>query len=132
MFKVMEFGTDFKSDYNFVDGDLELCSDKNNLIQAIINRLNTHEGEYDLFYNAYGGLLSSFLGWKQDESTLEFIKLEIINILSQDGRLTEFSVDLEYDNDGKVNIKLDLNYDDDSDLSLSFVIGETGLIESEE
>ena len=128
MFEVAEFGTDFKSSYNFIDGDLELVSDKRNLVQSIINRLNTISDRYSLFYNSYGGFLHNFHGWKRLPDTLGFMKIEITNILSQDPRLTNFDVELEYDDEGAIDLSIDLFYDDDSDLSLSFVIGNDGII----
>ena len=132
MFEVEEFGTDFKSDLQFKDGDIELVSDKQNMIQSIINRLNTQEDWYELFYNTYGGLLHSFHGWKRLQSTLDFMKIEITNIISQDPRITEPEVDLEYNSDGGIDLKISLTYDDDSDLSLSLVISDSGVIIEDE
>nr|WP_294999899.1 hypothetical protein [uncultured Methanobrevibacter sp.] len=135
MFEVGEFGTDFNSSYTFSDGDLAIVSDKQNIKQAIINRLNTQEGWYDLFYNGYGGFLHSFHGWKRLQSTLDFMKIEIVNILSQDPRFINLDVELEFNDQGEIDMKISLFYDDETDLSLSFVIDNSGNIiddESEE
>ena len=128
MFEVVEFGTDFKSDFSFKNGDLVLIEDKDNLVQSVLNRLNTTNGFFDLFYNNYGGVLGSYLGWKADKKTLGFIKVEIINILNQDPRFKKFDVDLKYSSNGSININLNLVYDENSDLSLSFVISDTGVV----
>lgn len=128
MLEIGEFGTDFNSNYTFKDGDLKLVSDKQNIKQAIINRLNTHEDWYELFYNTYGGFLHSFHGWKRLQDTLDFLKIEIINILSQDPRFSDFDVELEFNDSGEIDMGIDLFYDDDSDLSLSFVISNSGII----
>lgn len=132
MFEVKEFGTDFNSNYTFINGDLEIVSDKQNIKQAIINRLNTHEGWYDLFYNSYGGFLHSFHGWKRLQSTLNFMKIEIINILSQDPRFVNIDVDLAFNDNGEINMHVNLFYDEETDLNLSFVINDSGIEESEE
>ena len=129
---VREFGTDFRSTFNFVDGDLELVEDKENIVQSIVNRLNTDEDFFELFYNSYGGVLTSYMGWKATDKTLSFMKLELDTILNQDPRLTDFDSSLEYAGDGKVKVDLFLSYDDESDLSLSFVIGDTVEIEETE
>ena len=132
MFGITEFGTDFNSNYNFIDGDLEIVSDKENIKQAILNRLNTHEGLYDLFYNNYGGYLHNFHGWKRLDSTLTFMEIEITNILNQDPRISNLDVNLEYNKKGDIDLFIDLFYDDDTDLSLSFVISDSIIIDNED
>lgn len=132
MFKVAEFGNDFDASFTFENGDLVIVEDKKNIVQSILNRLNTEDGVYDLFYNEYGGVLNNYLGWKADEKTLKFMEIEIVNILNQDPRFTKFNINVDYTGNGNVKIDLDLFYDEDTDLSLSFVINDEQIVEEYE
>ena len=84
----------------------------------------------DLYYNEYGSVLPSFLGWKKEEETLSFMKIEIENTLKQDPRMPEYDLNLRFDEDytGKVLMDLTLHYNDNSNLELSLVISEDGSI----
>ncbi len=87
MDNILELGTDFNSSWEFNDeGDLNLVTNDSNLVQAISNRLNTRNGELDLFYSEYGSFLCNFLGWKKNDTTLEFMRIELDKALSQDPR----------------------------------------------
>ena len=88
---------------------------------------------YSLFYDTYGGFLHDFHGWKRLNSTLHFMEVEVLNILSQDPRFNDIDVDLAYNKTGGVDMSINLVYDDDSDLSLSFIISDDGeIVENEE
>ena len=92
----MLFGTDILSSWEFNEhGDLMLVGNKDNVGQAISNRLRTQLNELDLFYAGYGSFLTQFLGWKKNDSTLEFMRLEIETRLAGDPRLSGYSVSLE-------------------------------------
>lgn len=132
MVTVGEFGADFQADYNFVDGDLQLIEDKENIVQSIQNRLNCMTDFYSLFYAEYGGYLHNFHGWKRTQETLNFMKVEITKTLQQDPRFTDIQVDLEFGDEGVINMQVLLHYDDDSDLSMSFVISDAGVVSDDE
>lgn len=50
MESIVELGTDINSSWSFKDGDLNLISGKQNLIQATRNRLNNALNSLDDFY----------------------------------------------------------------------------------
>ena len=107
---VYDFGVEVNSDWTFIDGDLKLVSYDDNLSQAIRNRLNTNLDELSLFYEDYGSVLSGFLGWKSDEETLSFIKLEVDNCLENDSRLVNFNSEVNYKGNGVLEITINVNY----------------------
>lgn len=121
-------GTDIRSDWSFnAEGDLELISNEENIIQAIINRLNTRIGVMDLYYSNYGGDIHSFMGEVFDETLLKFMKIEVESTLKQDPRLQGVIVELIYE-EGQVKINISQEYNEDTDLSLSLVLNETGVV----
>ena len=128
MDEIVELGTDLSSKWQFKDGDLILVDNKENLIQSILNRLNCDYDGLDLFYYEYGSVISSFLGWKKSDETLEFIRLEIESTLEQEPRLTDFQVEVYYNKIGKVIINLLISFDEDSDFTLSLVLEKDGEI----
>lgn len=105
----MAIGTDLLSTWSFNStGDIETVNSTENVEQAIVNRLTCSLGSLQLYYNDYGSILYSFLGWKRNNATLEFIRLELINRLNQDNRLNVLDCQAEYDTDGSVNVSLRL------------------------
>ena len=125
---IVELGTDLNSNWEFKDGDLQLVENKTNIKQSILNRLNCDYDSLDLFYYEYGSVLSNFLGWKHNDETLEFIRLEIEDTLNQEPRLTDFDVEVSYDKIGKVLIDLYIVFNDETDFSLSLVLEKDGEI----
>lgn len=128
MSEVVELGTDLNSNWQFKDGDLQLVENNNNLVQSILNRLNCDYDSLDLFYYDYGSVLSSFLGWKHSDETLEFIRLEVESTLEQEPRLSDFTVEVSYNKVGKVLIDLYIVFDDETDFTLSLVLEKGGEI----
>ena len=128
---IVELGTDLNCNWEFKDGDLQLVDNRANIKQSILNRLNCDYDSLDLFYYEYGSVLSNFLGWKHDDETLEFIRLEIEDTLNQEPRLTDFDVEVSYDKIGKVLIDLYIVFNDESDFSLSLVLEKDGEIVAE-
>lgn len=126
---VVEYGVDVKSTWSFKDGDLEIIQDKDNLTQAIMNRLNTIQDSLNLFYGNYGSFLHSYLGWQTLNETLEFIRVEIQTSLSEDPRLNNFNVACEYDQDKNVLVFVDVVGSDDEEFSLNFVLNDNGIEE---
>ena len=109
--EITEFGTDIKNTWTFTDqGDLELVSNDDNIIQAILNRLNTRLDELDLYYDEYGSLLQNLLGYPSNEETLEFIRIEIETSLQNEPRLTDFEVTVTKQDKDKININLAIWY----------------------
>ena len=128
---IVEYGVDINSEWSFVDGDLKLVSSKDNLIQAILNRLNTLQDSLNLFYGDYGSYLQSYFGWRRNEQTLEFIRVEIQTVLVKDPRLSSFSVVTEFDDDGNVRVILDVSFNEDDDFTVNLVLTGNGIINGE-
>jgi len=128
MEEIIELGADLNKNWEFKDGDLILVENKDNLVQSILNRLNSEYDSLDLFYYDYGSVLSNFLGWKHNDETLEFIRLEIEDTLEQEPRLNDFSVGVSYNEIGKILIELYIVFNDETDLSLSLVLEKDGEI----
>ena len=123
----MLFGTDISNSWSFDEhGDLLLVSNKDNVGQAISNRLRTQLNELDLFYAGYGSFLTQFLGWKKNDSTLEFMRLEIETRLAGDPRLKSYNVQLEYVDNG-VEININLVLDDGESYNGNFVLTDNGV-----
>lgn len=125
--EILEIGTDIKSGWNFKDGDLCLVKQNDNIYQSIQNRLNTNYDSLSLYYGEYGSFVSKFRGWKTLDTTLNFMKTEIINTLNQDPRLQNIDVELEYVGDGEIKGKIHVLFDDDTDLSMSLVLNNLGV-----
>ena len=121
-----DLGTDFNSDYTFVDGDIQLINDTENLIQSITNRLNTPLNSMNSFYYNYGSLTRQYLGEKTTKRMLEFLELEVKRTLEQDPRLEDVNVDVELDHKGVINIFVSKIFSDDTDLSLNLVLKNDG------
>jgi len=127
---IWEIGVDISSSWNFINGDLELVSNFDNMKQAILNRLNTVLGEMDLFYDDYGSALVNMLGLKASEENLEFIRLEIQNCLNSDNRIND-NFEIEITNEeGKVKVSVLIYFNDDTEINFDFII--TGENEVEE
>ena len=123
----MLFGTDISREWLFNEhGDLMLVGNKENVGQAISNRLQTQLNELDLFYTNYGSFLTQFLGWKRNDSTLEFMRLEIETRLAGDPRLTSYGLSLEYVDNG-VEININLVLDDGEEYNGNFVLNSDGV-----
>lgn len=119
---ILEIGTDINRDWSFnSDGDLNLVSGNDNIIQTIQNRLNT---DYDsiVFYDGYGSFLSKFYSWRRNPETLDYMEKEVRNSILKDPRFTDITVELEYGAKGTVNGYITIVYDDETDLTLSLVL----------
>lgn len=125
----VEYGTDINSNWSFTDGDINLISGTDNLSQAIMNRLNTLQDELNLFYSDYGSYLQSFFGWRKNDKTLEFIKVEIDTVVNKDPRVNNFTSEISYNQEGNVNVNLVIMYIDGEDFSLNYVLSNDGVLE---
>lgn len=125
---ISELCTDFNSDWRFNNGDLVLIEDKDNLVQATRNRLNCTVGVLDDFYYEYGSLLHTFLGWRKNETTLRFLRLELERALKQDPRYQNFELDLKYDKNGVLNIGVIVYFDEETTIEMNYTFSEDGTI----
>ena len=122
---MVDLGVDFSSSYEFQDGDLVLVEDKENITEAIGNRLNTEYDSMSEYYNIYGSLLRGFLGDPSDDRTLDFIQLEVESVLQQDPRLEGANVEVyRTDTTGQLIIMINNVYNDDEELELNLVLNE--------
>jgi len=124
-----QLGVDINSEFNFHDGDLQLASYNDNLVQAVINRLNTKLNSLELFYEDYGSVLTSFFGWKTDNTTLNLMRIELDNTLKNETRLAGYSVDMEYQSDGLLHIDLTLYPTRETEINLDLVLNNNGDLE---
>ena len=110
------------------DGDLRLITGENNLSQGLVNRLSCDLNSLDLFYDDYGSLLVQFLGWKRNDTTLNFIKLELENRLRNEARLESFNVKVDYsDNSNGIVVSIDLNPSEDYVHTVKLELNEDGV-----
>lgn len=100
-------GTDIKDTWNFVNGDLEIITDIENLEQACTNRLNTNEEFYQWCYEKYGGDLFKVIEMVNNDKALEYLRIEVQSILMQDSRIREVQVSC-YKNDS-ISIYVDVD-----------------------
>ena len=126
-----ELGIDLNSNLSFSNGDLNLIQYEDNLIQGVMNRLNTELDELDLFYVGYGSILTRFLGWKANDETLSFIEAEIENTLENEPRLTSSDATCNYNGNGQVLIDLKLYSIYGEVIDTNMVLTNTGVVEME-
>lgn len=124
---MVSLGTDIDSKWEVVDGDLKLVEESENVVQSMTNRLNTPNGNMQIYYYNYGSFLRPLLGEVIDKVTLDFIGIEIKNTLLQDPRLQNVDVDIQYENK-KLKTYINCVFNDESDLSESLVITEDGIL----
>lgn len=129
MESIVELGTDINSSWSFKDGDLNLISGKQNLIQATRNRLNNALNSLDDFYLEYGSILWRFMSWRSEPITLKFMEIEIRNCLNQDPRLTEYTIDLSYADKETVLINIFVTYDDETEFNMNYILSTDGTVE---
>ena len=129
MVVISELGTDINSSWSFKDGDLQLISNNENLVQATRNRLNTVLDTLDDFYLEYGSILWRFMGWKSNDITLKFMEIEIRNCLNQDPRLTDYILNLSYIDADTVKINILVYYDDETEFDMNYILSTEGVVE---
>lgn len=126
-----ELGVDLNSTLTFSNGDINLTSYEDNLIQGVMNRLNTDLDELDLFYDEYGSILTRFLGWKTNDETLGFIEAEIENTLENEPRLESSDATCTYNGEGQIMIQLNLYPITGDMVDTNMVLTTTGVVEIE-
>ena len=122
-----ELGVDLNSNFTFENGDIKLSKYEDNLVQAIINRLNTNLDELELFYESYGSVLRGFLGWRAGETTLIYISTEITTVLNDEPRITDFDINVEYKKEGRISIDLSLSTISNVDVETNLILGVNGV-----
>lgn len=128
---VYEIGTDIKSDWTFNEnGDLTLIQDNDNLKQAVYNRITCYAGSFKHFYNEYGSVLSNYFGFRKDNTTLEFMRIELERVLLQDPRIQKFDLNLEYVTEG-IRVELTI-HTQETDTELNFITDGTQIINEDE
>ena len=126
-----ECGVDLNSSFEFRNGDILLAEYEDNLVQSIVNKLNTNIDELDLFYEDYGSILPTFMGWKANDTTIQYMKTEISTVLSKEPRLSNFEINIEYAGNGTIKINLILYTLASNAVESNLVLGVDGIIEVE-
>ena len=129
MVVISDLGTDINSSWSFKDGDLQLISNNENLVQATRNRLNNVLDSLDDFYIEYGSILWRFIGWKSEDITLKFMQMEIKNCLDQDPRLTDYTLNLSYTDANTVKINILVYYEDVTEFEMNYILSTDGTVE---
>ena len=125
----MDLGIDINSDWNFSDGDLVLVKDDDNILQAVVNRLSCYQPNLEVFYELYGGFITNYLGRKRKPELLEFMKIEIDTILSQDPRINDFETELSFNDNMGIDLHLTVFQIEDEDIELNLVINGEMVVE---
>lgn len=102
-----DFGTDIS--WNQSNTKLGTVTGEENLLQSIINRLNTSYEEFAWVYEGYGCNYRDYLGLKSNETNLEFIKNSIKQSIEEEERIEDYDLELSYIGDGKVNVILNID-----------------------
>lgn len=112
-----DFGTDLC--WNSSETTLGTVTGDNNIKQSVINRLNTRYEELNWVYNDYGCNYRDYLGLKNNDTSLEFIKNSIKQSLSEESRIENYDLELSYLGNGVINIILNIE-----GVKLDFNLGE--------
>ena len=126
-----ELGVDIRSDFTFENGDLKLSKYEENLVQAICNRLTTNLDELELFYEDYGSVLSSFIGWKANDETIDYMQKEIDIVLQNEPRIIDSETEITYKQNGLININLNLTTSSEAEIETNLILNKDGTIEIE-
>jgi phage baseplate assembly protein W len=101
-----DFGTDLC--WNSSETTLGTVTGEDNLKQSIINRLNTRYEELNWVYANYGCNYRDYLGLKNNDTTLEFIKNSIKQSLEEETRIETYDLELSYIGDGVIKVILNI------------------------
>lgn len=125
---MINLGTDIQRNWQIIDGDIQLVSDKNNLGQAILNRLITDSDFYNMFYRKYGSNISEYFGEQNNPTIQEYIRVEVETTLVDDPRIkgTKCEV-ISYSNES-IELKVTILTHSEEVLSYNLVISEQNTI----
>ena len=102
-----EFGTDIC--WTASNDSLGTVSAKDNLIQSIINRIQTNYSELNWVYENYGCNYRDYLGLPANDTSLEFIKNSLKQSIEEEPRINEYEITVAYAGDGTVNVVLNID-----------------------
>ncbi|WP_455644818.1 hypothetical protein [Methanosphaera sp.] len=90
-----ELGTDVNRNWILTpEGDLQLIAGKDNLVQAIYNRLTCYFNNLQWAYEDYGSYVKDWLGKNNDEYQRSTLIKEVKNRVQEDMRIAEVEVKL--------------------------------------
>lgn len=131
MKNIYELGVDIHSDWEFHDGDLKLIRYGENMGQAVVNRLKCYLGAMSIFYTDYGSEIIHYLGEMNNETTWEYIRIEIETRVLQDPRVTDVECTVNRLTHSTCEAHLDLHFYDGSTGEANLVITGEGTIDLE-
>jgi len=118
-----QMGVDIDRSWSFANGDLKIVKYDNNIQQAVRNRLTCLLNALDIFYVEYGTLLFNYLGKKNNESTHEYIRIEIEKRLGFDPRFKHVECKVNNITQETVDVNLILTFLNGEIYEDNFVIG---------
>lgn len=124
---IYSLGVDLDSTMSFHDNDLNLSKYEDNLVQSVVNRLNTSLDELTLFYEDYGSVFKSFFGWKANDETLGFIRAELETVLRSEPRIISWNFNVEYEGNGVLKVDLELYPKVDYSVTATLQLTNTGV-----
>ena len=125
---MINLGTDIQRNWEIIDGDIQLVSDKNNLGQAILNRLLADKDFYNMFYLNYGSNISEYYGEQNNPNIREYIRVEVETTLVQDPRIQGARCEVVSYTNEQIELRVTvLTYEND-ELSYNLVISEQNTI----
>jgi len=87
---MVDFGTDINSDGRLSsNGQISLISDRDNLIQAIKNRIRTYKGTYSFIDSNYGTLIKEMVGYDNTDVNRQILCLDVETNVLQDKRIAK-------------------------------------------
>lgn len=125
---MINLGTDIQRNWELVDGDIQLVSDKNNLGQAILNRLLADKDFYNGFYLKYGSNLSEYYGEENNPTIREYIRVEVETTLVQDPRIQGARCEVVSYSNEQIGLKVTILTYENDELSYNLVISEQNTI----
>ena len=102
----------------FENTDFKTVSDNENIMQAIINRLNTDLNELDYLYDEYGANIWQFLGKKRTVSMISFIETHVRHHLLKDDRISDLEVKVESDDLDLIILHINVSTSDNEQFNI--------------
>lgn len=127
-----QMGKDVDRNWNFKNGDIEICSYEDNIHQAILNRLSCPLGALQLFYTDYGSNVEENLGEINNETVREYIRLEIEKRLKYDPRFKNVTCEVNHVNSNEVNCNIEVTFANDEIYEDNYIIGLSNFVNLEE
>ena len=125
---MINLGTDIQRNWEIIDGDIQLVSDKNNLGQAILNRLLADKDFYNMFYLNYGSNISEYYGEQNNPNIREYIRVEVETTLVQDPRIQGARCEVVSYTNEQIELRVTILTYENDELSYNLVISEQNTI----